>query len=108
MRERSRAKSSAAKMRPERRGVARQMEVRFEMDLADSMRARILTWEDLRVRKSAVQVRSAGEFTLGMTMVSRFGALQTWERSFSGRPLSIELMRTATSLMPGPAGCSRK
>ena len=87
MRERSRAKSSAAKTRPERRGEAAEMEWRLERALADSISASILMgwgsegggspfWgERWCARKSVTQWRSDAEFTFGTTMVSRCGAL---------------------------------
>ena len=88
--ERSRAKSSAAKMRPERYGVALHILERSESALADSTRARMFIGgvfgadeggEDgcLEGRlcriTSVTKCKSDAEFTLGMTMVSRFGAL---------------------------------
>lgn len=85
MRERSRAKSSAAKMRPERYGDAAQMEERAMSDFADSMSAMIERgfsedeeeWRDGRVCfiTSVTKWRSAAEFTFGTMIVSRLGAL---------------------------------
>ena len=80
----SRAKSSAAKIRPWRRGVAVQIEGRFERPRADSMRARIwiglalcseFCWEEVVggwrcVIMSDMKVRSEADWTLGMTIVS--------------------------------------
>ena len=89
VRDRSRAKSSAAKMRPERYGVALQMLERSDSALADSIKARILMdgaseyepgedgCRDGRVCliTSVTKCRSDAEFTLGITMASIFGAL---------------------------------
>ena len=81
--ERSRAKSSAAKIRPERWGEARQMEVRSVRALADSIRAIIEGGgrggsEVVVVRvwriTSVMKWRSEAEFTLGTTMASTLGA----------------------------------
>lgn len=93
VRERSSAKSSAAKIRPwSSLGVAVQMEFRFERACADSIRARILRGEEwsLRPRRlvwyryrsgrmrwitSETKCRSEAEWHFGRTMVSTFGAL---------------------------------
>lgn len=93
VRERSRAKSSAAKMRPLRRGVLVQMEGRVVMARADSMRARMWRgfWEGVGEEEewgegeegcrsgsrclitSVRKCRSEGELHLGRTMASRLG-----------------------------------
>lgn len=80
---RSRAKSSAAKIRPWRRGVAAQIWVRFVRDLADSTRAKREIgglgvsvwgcWDSVWFITSETKVRSEAEFTFGMTIVERFG-----------------------------------
>ena len=85
VRERSRAKSSAAKMRPESRGLAAQIWFRSVMARADSMRARSFkglndtSRSALEVRfclmKSVAQRKSEPELTFGITMVSRSGVL---------------------------------
>lgn len=87
--ERSRAKSSAAKMRPERYGVALHILERSDSALADSISARMfiggvsggegggvdgcLEGRVCRIT-SATKCKSDAEFTLGTTRVSRFGA----------------------------------
>lgn len=79
---RSRAKSSAAKIRPWRRGEEEQIWVRFVSDLADSMRARreiggraglCGCWDKVCEITSVTKVRSDGVFTLGITIVLRLG-----------------------------------
>lgn len=83
VRDRSREKSSAAKMRPERYGEALHISPKFESDFADSMRARrrigVLLpgeWREGRVCRitSVTKWRSDAEFTFGITIASRFGA----------------------------------
>ena len=87
--ERSKAKSSAAKMSPERYGVALHILERSEIALADSIKASNLIgcvleeefWEGLCLDgkvcriTSVTKCRSEAEFTLGITMVSICGAL---------------------------------
>lgn len=81
---RSRAKSSAAKISPWRRGVEAQIWDRLVRDLADSIRARIdigvvlsccccCCWEMVCDTTSVTKVRSEGVLTLGMTSVVRLG-----------------------------------
>jgi len=86
--ERSRAKSSAAKIRPERWGEARQMEVRSVRALADSISPMIEGGDRggseavaARVWRitSVMKWRSAAEFTFGTTMASRLGA-RSWPK----------------------------
>lgn len=79
--ERSRAKSSAAKMRPERWGEARQMVLMSVRARADSIRAIIdggvrgeADFERVCLITSVTKWRSEAELTLGTTMVSRLGA----------------------------------
>lgn len=79
--ERSSAKSSAAKMRPERWGEARQMVLMSVRARADSMRAMIdggfrgeVDFERVCLITSVTKWRSDAELTLGTTMVSRLGA----------------------------------
>ena len=87
--DRSRAKSSAANIRPERYGVALQILERSVRALADSTRASILmggisgleTAGELECRDgsvcritSVIKCRSEAELTFGTTMVSTFGA----------------------------------
>lgn len=100
VRERSRAKSSAAKIRPFKRGVEVVMVGRLERERADSIRARILRGgfcvavsglvveADLGVveevegcrsgsvcrRTSIMKWRSEALFTLGITRASMLGA----------------------------------
>ena len=83
--DRSRAKSSAAKISPCRRGVALHMEDRFMMARADSMSARYVIGFDggdevvvsevasfpmMWLTASQTKRRSLAEWTLGITMVS--------------------------------------
>lgn len=89
MRERSRAKSSAANIRPDRRGVTSQIWGRFMIDCADSIKARILRGgedEDVGRRCDIMSVtnwRSDGLFTFGMTRASRCLARRTVSRLWS-------------------------
>ena len=84
--ERSRAKSSAAKIRPERWGEARQMEVRSVRALADSISAMMegggRGGSEAAVARvcritSVMKWRSEAEFTLGTTMALTLGA-RSW------------------------------
>lgn len=79
---RSRAKSSAANIKPWSSGEAAQISDRFVRDLADSMRAKseiggLLSgdgsWDKVWLITSVTNVRSEAELTLGMTIVVRFG-----------------------------------
>lgn len=125
MRERSRAKSSAAKIRPERYGVLVQMEGREVSALADSIRARIFKggfWKSLsgfgdegcRAGRmcwitSVTKWRSAALLTFGITKASRWGAFRTSCKSASARPLDTSFIRTLISEMcSGRLGWERK
>lgn len=79
--ERSRAKSSAANMRPDRCGEARQMLLMSVSARADSMRAIMdggfreeVDLDRVCLITSVTKWRSEGELTFGTTMVSRLGA----------------------------------
>lgn len=84
VKERSRLKSSAAKMRPVRWGDALHISFRFERAFADSIKARrriggsldVGVWRWGRVWRitSVMKWRSEGEFTFGITIVSMLGA----------------------------------
>ena len=83
MRLRSRAKSSAAKIRPDRRGVEVQIRERLVIDLAVSIRAiRDMDWswrgleeavESVWLMTSVMKVRSEADSTLGITRLERLG-----------------------------------
>lgn len=47
-------------------------------------------------RISLMKWRSDGEFTLGITRVSRWRLLRTWVRSWRARPEDTEFIRTAS------------
>ena len=92
VRERSSAKSSAAKQRPERRpGAAEAMLERFESERADSMRARMemgWLWELGRecAITSAMKVRSEADSVFGSMIVVRFADWRSSVRSPRARP----------------------
>ena len=110
--ERSRAKSSAAKMRPERYGVALHILERSDSALADSIRAKIFIGGDLgcdegevdgclegRVCRitSVTKCKSDAELTLGTTKVSRFGAL-SYNMSTNSHLARLQIFRTCVPL----------
>lgn len=81
---RSRAKSSAANMRPDRRGLALHIWSSEERERADSMSARMETdevgrglgrVESVWLTTSVMKWRSEGDWTLGTTRVVRLGDL---------------------------------
>ncbi len=113
--ERSRAKSSAAKMRPERYGVALHMLERSDSALADSIRARIFIGGSLggddggldgclkgRVCRitSVTKCRSDAEFTFGTTRVSRFGAL-SYKKSMLSHLAGPQVLMNCVPLLSG-------
>lgn len=121
VRERSRAKSSAAKIRPERYGVALHILERSESALADSMRARMfiggVSWGDEdgedgclegRVCRmtSVTKCKSDAEFTFGMTNVSRFVAL-SYKTSTLYQMARLQPFRNCIPFLSGHPGQDR-
>ena len=107
--DRSRAKSSAANVRPEMYGDDVQMAFKSVTERADSMSAMILTgfvepgaWRSGRVWRSTsvMKCRSLGRSTLGTTMASRWVPRSTVVRSWRAKPELTLLIRTACSRMP--------
>lgn len=103
----SKAKSSAAKTRPDRYGDALQISLRLEIDLADSTKAISFKGFDdafgmdgcrsgrTCLITSVTKLRSDAEFTLGITTASRLGA-------FSYSPLSTSKLVMMNSIASVP------